>query len=113
MSKASGDTDDEPRTSEDDVVFLEDTPLHTEDDDAHGDAEAFAAAYHLNDEVDILRKAAALHRHDGKGDGVDGLSNAELIALRQETSHRWHQKPTLWLTILCCSLGGVSQGSAQ
>ncbi|KAK5163809.1 uncharacterized protein LTR77_010483 [Saxophila tyrrhenica] len=117
MSKSGHDADVELRTSEDAAEFLEIDPLHGGDgDDAVGGVEAFAAEYHLTDELDVLWKAAILLQHGGGVDDdadVDGLAVADLAAWRRERSHKWHQPKMLYFVMFCCSLGAVEQGFGQ
>ncbi len=46
-------------------------------------------------------------------ENIPHLTTSEGHALRDETERKWRQPPTLYFTILVCSIGAIEQGWAQ
>lgn len=70
---------------------------------------AFAQEKGLADKTALFEIAALVARDPTQFEAVEGLSEDELEALRNETAHRWKQPLALYLTVAVCSLGAAVQ----
>ena len=77
------------------------------------DVEAFVATCGLEDKLALLQKASLLLRPDVDEQYIPGITREESRALDRESTHRWRQPRTLYVTILACSFGAIEQGWAQ
>ena len=98
--------------------------LKTDDDSVHEaiydvskqdtseEVKRFAESYNMTDHLPVLQKAALLV-HGTAPEHVLGLTEEDMLALREEIERKWKQPKTLYFTILVCSLGAIVQGWAQ
>lgn len=77
------------------------------------DAENFARAKGLEDEVDLIKRGALLAQNPAGFEHIDELSTEEKAAIDNEIKHKWSHPLTLYLTIFLCSIGAATQGWDQ
>lgn len=58
---------------------------------------------------DLLKKGALIAQNPASFEAMDELDEDEKTALRRETTHKWSQPRTLYLTIILCSIGAAVQ----
>ncbi|TFK17255.1 sugar transporter [Coprinopsis marcescibilis] len=75
--------------------------------------EEFAKEYGLEDKVDLFKKGALLAQSPGELETIPGITEEEKEHIRRETTHRWSQSKSLYLTIIICSLAAAVQGWDQ
>lgn len=120
MSRASDELSDEDAelvlasAHERDPDGSETQPLRTLSNDASSeDVEDFVITQGLADQQALFQKAARTLCRNVDDQHLDGLTPQEADALRRESTHKWQQPWTLYLTIFVCSLGAIEQGWAQ
>lgn len=113
MSKAVDEQDHLPSPlDQEQLEFAEHEPLQDHAQNSASDnLEDFAVTYGLQHKLDIIRKAALLQSETLEE--IPGLTDLEVLAIRNETSHKWRQPKLLYFTILVCSIGAIEQGWAQ
>ncbi|OGE58504.1 hypothetical protein PENARI_c001G05689 [Penicillium arizonense] len=77
------------------------------------DVEQFAQEFNVTDILPELQKGALVARSPTEFESVPDLTETELIALRDETLHKWRQPRALYFTIILCSIGAAVQGWDQ
>jgi len=77
------------------------------------DVQAFAGRFGLMHKIAVLRTAALLLHNETPLDQIAELSTYEINALKAETTHKWHQPRSMYLTIIVTALGAMGQGRAQ
>ena len=73
------------------------------------DVEQFAKDNELIDIVDLLRKGAFVAKDPPAFESVEGLTDDEKTAIRNEVLHKWRQPKSLFFTIILCSIGAAVQ----
>ena len=82
--------------------------------DSHDDfVNDFVHEYGLERYKIDFQSAASLFRKNVSAEELSDLGPADLCALRAETTHKWRQPWTLYVTVLMCFLGAIEQGMAQ
>ena len=69
----------------------------------------FAAEYGLTDMAPLLQKGALIARDPANFETVEGLTDYEVQAIRNEVLHKWRQPVALYFTIILCSIGAAVQ----
>ncbi|KAL2008003.1 hypothetical protein VTN00DRAFT_7985 [Thermoascus crustaceus] len=77
------------------------------------DVTNFANEYQLNDILPLLKKGALVARDPASFESVEGLTENESNAIRDEVLHKWRQPMALYFTIILCSIGAAVQGWDQ
>jgi hypothetical protein len=77
------------------------------------DVENFAEEHQLTEMTPLLMKGAFVAKDPPAFDSVEGLTEDERIAIRNEVFHRWHQPKALFFTVILCSIGGAVQSVPQ
>jgi MFS family permease len=80
------------------------------------DVEAWTERHGLVEHRDLFRKGALIAQNPAGAADIDGpekLSDAELLVLEREVTHRWDMPRKLFLTIATCSIGAAVQGWDQ
>lgn len=67
----------------------------------------------MNDINDLLRKGALVAQNPAEFEQVEGLSEPETEALRNEVLHKWRQPKAMFFTVILCSIGAAVQGWDQ
>ncbi|KDR71828.1 hypothetical protein GALMADRAFT_253598 [Galerina marginata CBS 339.88] len=75
--------------------------------------EVFTRAKRLEDMVDLFKKAALLAQNPQDFESQPDLDEGDREIIRRETTHRWSQPKSLYLTIIICSLAAAVQGWDQ
>ncbi|KDR75660.1 hypothetical protein GALMADRAFT_97411 [Galerina marginata CBS 339.88] len=75
--------------------------------------EAFTRANGLEDKIGLFKKAALLAQNPQDFENQTDLDEADREVIRRETTHRWSQSKSLYLTIIICSLAAAVQGWDQ
>jgi hypothetical protein len=70
--------------------------------------EAFAQEKNLAEHTELLQRGALLAQDPNNYNSIDDLSVEEKAAIENEYTHKWSHPTTLYLTIICCSIGGGS-----
>lgn len=113
MSKVSAEHE-QAAVAVEDLEVSESQPLRSISNESHHeDVEDFATSYGLEHEIDVLQKASLLLQPNANEDLIPGITAEEVEALHRETTHKWRQPWTLYITIFACSLGAIAQGWAQ
>lgn len=73
------------------------------------DVDQFANDHQLTDILPLLRKGALIARDPANFQTVEGLTEVEAEAIRNEVLHRWRQPWSLYFTIILCSIGAAVQ----
>lgn len=73
------------------------------------DVTNFANEYQLNDILPLLKKGALVARDPASFESVEGLTENESNAIRDEVLHKWRQPVALYFTIILCSIGAAVQ----
>ncbi|KAI9728217.1 MAG: hypothetical protein M1828_004678 [Chrysothrix sp. TS-e1954] len=75
--------------------------------------EEFAQANQLVDCTDLLKRGALCAQDPAGFENVQGITDDERNALRDEVVHKWRQPKTMLLTVMLCSIGAAVQGWDQ
>jgi hypothetical protein len=75
--------------------------------------EAFAQEKELSEHTAILQRGALLAQDPDNFHAIEDLSAEEKAAVQNEITHKWSHPVTLYLTIICCSIGAATQGWDQ
>ncbi|PPQ73733.1 hypothetical protein CVT26_011888 [Gymnopilus dilepis] len=67
----------------------------------------------LQDKVDLFKRAAVLAQNPNDFETQPDLSEEEKEHIRRETTHRWHQSKSMYMTIIICSIAAAVQGWDQ
>lgn len=73
------------------------------------DVEEFANEFGLTNILPELKKGALVARDPIEYQSVPDLTETELVALHDETAHKWRQPKSLYFTIILCSIGAAVQ----
>ncbi|KPI43700.1 Polyol transporter 5 [Cyphellophora attinorum] len=77
------------------------------------DVEAFAKEHEMNDIAPSLIKGALVAKDPPVFESVEGMTEHEKEAIRNEVLHKWRQPRALYFTIILCSIGAAVQGWDQ
>lgn len=77
------------------------------------DVATFAQTYNLTSHLDVFQKAAAVIQADVTVTDIPKITQHEIKALENETTRKWRQPTTMYMTILLTALGAMGQGWAQ
>ena len=73
------------------------------------DVESFAKDNGLAEIIPSLIKGALVAKDPPAFESVEGLTEAEKEAIRNEVLHKWRQPWALYFTIILCSIGAAVQ----
>jgi hypothetical protein len=73
------------------------------------DAENFAKEHQLTEMTPLLMKGAFVAKDPPAFESVEGLTEDEKTAIRNEVLHKWRQPKALFFTIILCSVGAAVQ----
>lgn len=73
------------------------------------DVDEFATEYQLDHIRPLLQKGALVARDPAAFESVEGLTETETTAIRDEVLHKWRQPKALYFTIILCSIGAAVQ----
>jgi hypothetical protein len=71
--------------------------------------EEFAAEHKLTDIIPLLKKGALVAKDPANFESVDGITEEESDAIRNEVLHKWRHPRALYFTIALCSIGAAVQ----
>jgi sugar porter (SP) family MFS transporter len=73
------------------------------------DVENFAKEHQLTELTPLLMKGALVAKDPPAFESVEGLTEDEKTAIRNEVLHKWRQPKSLFFTIILCSIGAAVQ----
>jgi hypothetical protein len=73
------------------------------------DVDKFAHENELSDIVDVLRRGALVAQDPPNFESVEGITEEEKDAIRNEVLHKWRQPRALYFTVILCSIGAAVQ----
>ncbi|KAJ9627842.1 hypothetical protein H2203_003060 [Taxawa tesnikishii (nom. ined.)] len=73
----------------------------------------FAQTHGLTDIATELRQGALVAQDPANFETVEGLSDSDKEALRDEVIHKWRQPRAMYMTVILCSVGAAVQGWDQ
>ena len=73
----------------------------------------FARHNDLTDIEDLLQKGALVAQNPADFDTVEGLTDFEREALKDEVVHKWRQPRAMYFTVILCSIAAAVQGWDQ
>ena len=73
------------------------------------DVDEFANANGMHDIAPLLRKGALVAQDPLAFESVEGITEQEKDAIRNEVLHKWRQPRQLYYTIILCSIGAAVQ----
>jgi hypothetical protein len=73
------------------------------------DVENFAKEHQLTEMTPLLLKGAFVAQDPPAFESVEGLTEDEKTAIRNEVLHKWRQPKALFFTIVLCSIGAAVQ----
>lgn len=77
------------------------------------DVENFANEHQLTEMTPLLMKGAFVAKDPPAFESVEGLTEHEKTAIRNEVLHKWRQPKALFFTIILCSIGAAVQSVHQ
>ena len=77
------------------------------------DVNNFADDNDLGHIRELLIKGALIAKDPAEFESVDGVTDVEKDAIRDEVLHKWRQPWSLYFTIILCSIGAAVQGWDQ
>ena len=77
------------------------------------DVENFAKEHGLTEMTPLLMKGAFVAKDPPAFESVEGLTEDEKTAIRNEVLHKWRQPKALFFTIILCSVGAAVQSVHQ
>jgi Sugar (and other) transporter len=77
------------------------------------DVENFAKEHNLVELTPMLKKGAKVAKDPPAFESVEGLTEHEKEAIRNEVLHKWRQPKSLSFTIVLCSIGATVRGWDQ
>ncbi|KAK5945334.1 hypothetical protein PMZ80_002538 [Knufia obscura] len=86
---------------------------HISHNELIADVEQFAKDYDLVEITPLLVKGAQVAKDPPNFESVDGITEPEMEAIRNEVLHKWRQPKALYFTIILCSIGAAVQGWDQ
>ena len=72
--------------------------------------ESYANAHNLSDIIPLLKKGALAAQNPDHPDTIEELDEADVRAIEEETTRRWHHPKTLYALIILNSIGAAIQG---
>jgi hypothetical protein len=92
------------------VHFRIKNPLaHVSPEQLRIDVENFAKEHQLTEMTPLLMKGAFVAKDPPAFESVEGLTEDEKTAIRNEVLHKWRQPKALFFTIILCSVGAAVQ----
>ncbi len=73
------------------------------------DVEQFAQDNDLADITDVLKRGALVAQDPPNFESVEGITEEEKDAIRNEVLHKWRQPKALYFTVILCSIGAAVQ----
>jgi len=73
----------------------------------------FAERNLLSEHTALLQKGALVAQDPARFEQVEGLTDVEVEALRDEVIHKWRQPYAMYFTVILCSIGAAVQGWDQ
>ena len=67
----------------------------------------------MADLTPLFIKGASVAKDPPAFESVEGLTDVEKVAIRNEVLHKWRQPYALYFTIILCSIGAAVQGWDQ
>lgn len=86
---------------------------HVSHSELIADVEKFAKDTGLSDQTALLVRGAQVAKDPPAFESVEGLTEPEKEAIRNEVLHKWKQPKALFFTIILCSVGAAVQGWDQ
>lgn len=86
---------------------------HIPHDELIRDVENFANEKGLVEALPLLIKGALIAKDPPAFESVQGITEPEAEAIRNEVLHKWRQPKALYFTIILCSIGACVQGWDQ
>lgn len=77
------------------------------------DVENFAKEHNLVEITPLLIRGAQIAKDPPNFEAVEGITEPEKEAIRNEVLHKWRQPKALYFTIILCSIGAAVQGWDQ
>jgi hypothetical protein len=77
------------------------------------DVERFAKEHQLTEMTPLLMKGAFVAKDPPAFESVEGITEDEKTAIRNEVLHKWRQPKSLFFTIILCSIGAAVQSVSQ
>ncbi|ODH53555.1 hypothetical protein GX48_00388 [Paracoccidioides brasiliensis] len=77
------------------------------------DVKEFAQRFGLEDIIPTLQRGALVAKDPSNFENVEGITEDEVEAIRNEVLHKWRQPKALLCTIVLCSIGAAVQGWDQ
>ncbi|PGG96135.1 hypothetical protein GX51_07972 [Blastomyces parvus] len=77
------------------------------------DVKEFAQRFGLEDVLPTLQRGALVAKDPPNFESVEGITDDEVEAIRNEVLHKWRQPKPLLFTIILCSIGAAVQGWDQ
>ncbi|EEP82542.1 hypothetical protein UREG_07407 [Uncinocarpus reesii 1704] len=77
------------------------------------DVEEFANRHELGHITATLQRGALVAKDPANFETVEGITDDEVHAIRDEVLHKWRQPRPLYFTIILCSIGAAVQGWDQ
>ncbi|KAK2784439.1 hypothetical protein FQN52_009020 [Onygenales sp. PD_12] len=77
------------------------------------DVAEFSDQHGLNDILPTLQKGALIAKDPPNFENIEGITDDEVDAIRNEVLHKWRQPRPLYFTIILCSIGAAVQGWDQ
>ncbi|KAF2083724.1 galactose-proton symport [Saccharata proteae CBS 121410] len=78
-----------------------------------GQVSDFARDRNMTDIEDLLKRGAQVAQNPSEFETIEGLTESEGEALRNEVLHKWRQPRSLYFTVILCSIGAAVQGWDQ
>ncbi|KAK2757377.1 hypothetical protein FQN53_008449, partial [Emmonsiellopsis sp. PD_33] len=73
------------------------------------DVAEFSDQHGLNDILPTLQKGALIAKDPPNFENIEGITDDEVDAIRNEVLHKWRQPRPLYFTIILCSIGAAVQ----
>lgn len=86
---------------------------HVSHDQLIADVEKFSQENGMAELTTLFIRAAQVAKDPPAFESVEGLTEAEKEAIRNEVLHKWRQPKALFFTIILCSIGAAVQGWDQ
>lgn len=86
---------------------------HVPHNELIADVENFAKENGLADITPLLVRGAQVAKDPPSFESVEGITEVEKEAIRNEVLHKWRQPKSLYFTIILCSIGAAVQGWDQ
>lgn len=86
---------------------------HVPHNELIADVEHFAKENNLQEHIPLLIRGAQVAKDPPAFESVEGITEDEKEAIRNEVLHKWRQPKALYFTIILCSVGAAVQGWDQ